>query len=122
MCLKYDVNYTEHVAFVTEEWIAFNNNGDVEISDEHKKILDYFKKNDLFTLTVFNEIKTVFVSGFRLEKLQGCSEMNSKLKVAINILTKLFLTGTVVKKKNCDRCLVDMPKIDESIEKVEGEI
>ena len=37
--------------------------------------------------------------------------MNSKLKVAINILTKLFLTGKVVKKKNCDRCVVEMPKI-----------
>ena len=37
--------------------------------------------------------------------------MNSKWKVAINILTKLFLTGKVVKKKNCDRCGVDMPKM-----------
>lgn len=69
MCLRYDVNCTEHVAFITEEWIAFNNNGEVEISDEHKKIIDYFKKNDLFTLTVFNEIKTVFESGFILEKI-----------------------------------------------------
>ena len=69
MCLRYDINYTEHVAFITEEWIAFNPNGDVEISDEHKKILDYFKKNDLFTLTVFNDIKTVFESGFRLENI-----------------------------------------------------
>ena len=78
--------------------------------------------------------------------------MNSKRKVAINILTKLFLTGKVVKKKKCDRCGVDMPKmrldknfeylcdkctkddlrakgyeilepkIDEVLEKVEGEI
>ena len=69
MCLRYDINYTEHVAFITEEWIAFNQNGDLEISDEHKKTLDYFKKNDLFTLTVSNDIKTVFESGFRLEKI-----------------------------------------------------
>ena len=37
--------------------------------------------------------------------------MNSKWKVAINILTKLFLTGKVVKKKKCDRCGADMPKM-----------
>jgi hypothetical protein len=37
--------------------------------------------------------------------------MNSKWKVAINILAKLFLTGKVVKKKNCDRCGADMPKM-----------
>ena len=40
-----------------------------------------------------------------------CFEINSKWKAAINILTKLFLTGKVVKKKNFDRCVVEMPKI-----------
>ena len=37
--------------------------------------------------------------------------MSSKWKVALNILAKLFLTGKVVKKKKCDRCGADMPKM-----------
>lgn len=69
MCLVYDVHYTEYVAFIVEEWMASGLNGEIEITEEHKALVDYFKKNELFTSTVFNGIKDTFESGFRFEKL-----------------------------------------------------
>ena len=69
MCLSYDIYYTEYVAFVVEEWMAFGLNGEIEITEEHKAIVDYLKENELFTSAVFNGIKNTFESGFKLEKI-----------------------------------------------------
>ena len=69
MCLVYDVHYTEYVAFIVEEWMASGLNGEIEITEEHKTLVDYFKKNELFTSTVFNGIKDTFESGFKLDKI-----------------------------------------------------
>ena len=69
MCLSYDIYYTEYVAFIVEEWMAFGLNGEIEITEEHKAIVDYLKKNELFTSTVFNGIKDTFESGFKLDKI-----------------------------------------------------
>ncbi len=69
MCLRYDISYTEHVAFIVEEWMASGLNGEIEITEEHKTLVDYFKKNELFTSTVFNGIKDTFESGIKLDKI-----------------------------------------------------
>ena len=69
MCLSYDIYYTEYVAFIVEEWMAFGLNGEIEITEEHSKLVEEFKKTELFTSTVFDGMKNTLESGFKLDKI-----------------------------------------------------